>query len=196
MKKILFILLLPALLLASCKDQNNTVEEYADWQNKNEIAFKAKYSSAIASTTDNIDTIRCYSLENKKNPQPTDFVVVEKLTPESSIIKPDSKKGTPLFTDSISVSYRGRLLPSKSYSNGYVFDQSYTTEQYDSKIANPRKFVTKDLIPGFTSAIQKMHIGDHWIVYIPYQLAYGSTAQDNLPAYSMVTFDLVLEKYW
>ena len=43
-----------------------------------------------------------------------------------------------------------------------------------------------------------MHIGDHWLVYIPYQLAYGSTQSSSsvIPAYSMLRFEIVLDSYY
>ena len=37
-----------------------------------------------------------------------------------------------------------------------------------------------------------MHRGDHWLVYIPYALAYGSTKSETIPAYSTLIFNLTL----
>ena len=37
-----------------------------------------------------------------------------------------------------------------------------------------------------------MHRGDHWTVYIPYQLGYGASASGMVPAYSTLIFDLRL----
>lgn len=197
-KTLFFILLLPALLFVSCSEEDNSVEEFANWQSVNETAFKAKYSEAISSVTDDIDTIRCYSMTAKPSAatKPVDYIVVKKLSPVTDIIKEDSPKGEPLFTDSVSVSYRGRLLPSASYANGFVFDQSFTSADYNCLTAKPTKFTVSSLVPGFSTALQHMKIGDHWIVYIPYQLAYGTTDSNSIPAYSLLTFEIVLEKYW
>ena len=41
-----------------------------------------------------------------------------------------------------------------------------------------------------------MHIGDHWLVYIPYQLAYNTTPNGKIPAYSMLRFEIVLDSYY
>lgn len=196
MKKILFILLLPALLFASCKEETNEVEEYANWQSVNETAFKAKYASAVASLSDNIDTIRCYSLTAKPSAQTEDYIVVKKLDRVEELVKTDSPKGSPLFTDSVLVSYRGNLQPSYSYPGGLVFDQSFTSPQYNANIAKPVKLLTSTVVGGFSTALQNMTVGDYWIVYMPYQLGYGTTETSTIPAYSMLTFEIVLEKYW
>ena len=37
-----------------------------------------------------------------------------------------------------------------------------------------------------------MHRGDHWTVYIPHQLGYGTSASGTVPAYSTLIFDLRL----
>ena len=44
-----------------------------------------------------------------------------------------------------------------------------------------------------------MHIGDRWIVYVPYQLGYGTTDQSTnvvVPAYSMLIYDVRLVGYY
>lgn len=196
MKKIL-LFLLPSLLFISCKEEDTSVEEYANWQSVNETAFKAKYSQAIANNSDNLDTLRCYSLTKKPSPKPEDFIVVEKLGKIDDILKrTDVKPGIPVFTDSVAVSYRGRLQPSASFANGYVFDQSFTTDEYNPLMAKPTKFAVNTLTVGFSTALQNMEVGEHWRVYIPYQLGYGTQDQSPIPAYSMLTFDIILEKYW
>lgn len=197
MKKLILTLILPTLLLASCKEDDNSVEEYANWKEVNDAAFKAKYSSAIASTTDDIDTIRCFFFNAKPVGNTTDYIVVKKLAPVNELIKTDSKTGTPIYSDSVSISYRGRLQPSYSYKEGFVFDQSFTSPAYNPLTAKSYKGLTSSFVSGFCTALQHMHIGDHWLVYIPNELAYGSSTQSStIPAYSMLTFEIILEKYW
>ena len=48
------------------------------------------------------------------------------------------------------------------------------------------------LVDGFTTALMSMHRGDHWTVYIPHQLGYGTSASGTVPAYSTLIFDLRL----
>jgi FKBP-type peptidyl-prolyl cis-trans isomerase FklB len=52
------------------------------------------------------------------------------------------------------------------------------------------------VVTGFGTALMRMHRGDRWRVYIPYQLAYGSSARSSIPAYSTLIFDLQLEDFW
>ena len=43
------------------------------------------------------------------------------------------------------------------------------------------------------TAVQYMVKGDDWMVYIPEQLAYGSTASDAIPAYSTLLYRIRIE---
>lgn len=45
---------------------------------------------------------------------------------------------------------------------------------------------------GWKIALQRMPAGSFWTVYIPYQLGYGETASGNIPAYSVLIFDMHL----
>jgi FKBP-type peptidyl-prolyl cis-trans isomerase FklB len=55
--------------------------------------------------------------------------------------------------------------------------------------------VCQDFVPGFTTALMNMHIGDRWRVYIPYQLGYGSLAKPTC-SYSNLIFDVALVDFW
>lgn len=102
---------------------------------------------------------------------------------------------TPLFTDSVSVYYRGKLI------NGTVFDQNYTGE-LDEQIHVPSHFALQSsqtsggdgLIVGWITALQHMKEGQRVELYIPADLAYGSSDRSSIPANSMLIFDLKLEK--
>ena len=41
-------------------------------------------------------------------------------------------------------------------------------------------------------ALQKMHVGDKWIIYIPYTMGYGNKSVDSIPAYSTLVFEVEL----
>ncbi len=106
-----------------------------------------------------------------------------------------SKVGSPLYTDTVSVYYRGELI------NNDVFDQTYTSEEFDLDFATTRNFVAGGVIDGFGAALQRMEIGDHWVVYVPYELGYGVNGfTDNgvlvIPGYSVLIYNLVLDDFW
>ena len=101
----------------------------------------------------------------------------------------------PIFTDTCRVAYRGYLIPSKSYPNGYIFDQSYLGD-FKWTTAAPYTAVCSSFVVGFTTALMKMHVGERWRVYIPYQLAYGGNSSTSYPAYSNMIFDIALFEKW
>ena len=131
--------------------------------------------------------MRAYNIDEKVATHSYDHIVV-------NVLKAGNGSGCPIYTDSVKVHYSGRLLPSASYPNGKVFDQSWTGD-YDLTTMMPVKFAVKGVVTGFGTALQYMHIGDRWQVIIPQQLAYGSS---NTPgaAYSTLVFDVTLVAYY
>jgi len=68
---------------------------------------------------------------------------------------------TPTADDIVQVHYRGTLI------DGTEFDSSYERGE-------PAQFPVTGVIPGWTEALQLMHEGAKWELYIPADLAYGS----------------------
>ncbi len=50
----------------------------------------------------------------------------------------------------------------------------------------------RDLIEGWQIALQKMHVGDKWEVYMPAELGYGNILQPGIPAASALMFEIEL----
>lgn len=190
------VLWLFASALVSCSEADDTVEEYPDWQNKNTTYFSDLYASAkLSIAAGDSATWRVYKAWSMPKDTltfvsgPEDYIVVK-------VIESGKGSGCPLYTDIVKVHYQGRLLPSTSYASGYVFDQSYYGT-YNDKTAVPTELSVDDVVDGFSTALQHMHIGDHWQVYMPYQLGYGSsgTNSSSIPAYSVLIFDIRLVSY-
>lgn len=92
------------------------------------------------------------------------------------------KGKVPSATDKVTVHYTGKLI------DGTVFDSS--VERND-----PITFELNGVIPGWTEALQLMHEGDKWMLYIPYELAYGERgAGEQIPPYSTLIFEVELIK--
>lgn len=53
-------------------------------------------------------------------------------------------------------------------------------------------FRLRDLIPGWIIAMQQMHVGDKWEVYIPAEQAYGRMDQPGIPGGSTLIFEIEL----
>ena len=196
--KYLFLLMMSTFVLTSCSETDEeSNSEYADWQAKNETAFAEILAKAKQEgEANNWYIYRKWSMDNQAanknnndNPiTPTykeleDNIVVQVLGQgEGCAVKP-------LYTDSVMVSYKGMLM------NDYVFDSTFTGD-YDVQKAQTANFLTSGLVDGFTTALMKMrHIGDHWMVTMPYTLGYGSqqSSDSNIPAYSMLKFEIVLK---
>lgn len=176
-----------SLLLSSCSEENTEEGEYDNWQVKNEAMTDQWATQANNGTYSKILT---YSKDAAaQDLKSSDYIYVETLTTGSGA-------ESPIYTDTVRVAYRGRLLPSKTYSEGYVFDQTYLNE-FDWQTASVHDMVVSGLVDGFSTALMNMHKGDHWRVRIPYQLGYGTSGQGTtIPAYSNLVFDIVLQDFW
>ena len=183
-------MLLP--LVTSCSESDNEVEEYPQWKATNEAYWQQLYSETQQKINAGDNTwkiIPKYSVVADEDLARDEYIIVH-------VIEEGKGAGCPLYTDTVSVNYSGRLLPSTSYSGGYQFDASYTGA-YNPGTARPTSFAVSGVVDGFATALQKMHIGDRWEVYIPYSLGYGSSNESSsIPAYSTLIFDLALVSYW
>ena len=181
-----------ALLFCACTEDDNTVEEFPDWKNTNDAYWQNLYETTkqkIAAGDNTWKLIPKYSYVSTEGLKPTDYVIAHvKTTGEGTV--------SPIYTDTVRVHYRGHLLPSTSYSAGYQFDSSYSGGDLNLATAQPSKLPMDGVITGWTSALQKMHLGDRWELYVPYQLGYGATQNNAIPAYSVLTFDMMLVQFW
>ena len=58
--------------------------------------------------------------------------------------------------------------------------------------ALPKGIYYKVLIEGWIIAIQQMHIGDKWELYIPAEMGYGKFSQPGIPGGSTLIFEIEL----
>ena len=66
-------------------------------------------------------------------------------------------------------------------------------KQFDSSRGDvPLACRLRGLIEGWIIAMQQMHIGDRWEVYIPAELGYGKFSQPSIPGGSTLIFDIEL----
>jgi len=73
----------------------------------------------------------------------------------------------PKASDTVTTHYKGTLI------DGREFDSSYKRNQ-------PASFPVKGVIKGWTEALQLMHVGDKWQLFIPSELAYGASKRSEL----------------
>lgn len=194
----LLVALLAAFALSSCSETDDSVEEYPDWKKKNEAYFASKYATvkqAIARGDDSWKIFKSYARSTSIEGDATDYILVK-------VLREGTGSGSPLFTDTVRVHYRGQLLASATHVDssdselGYVFDTSWSSDTFDESIFVPSKFSVSGLVEGFSTALQHMHIGDRWRVYIPYELGYGSQSSGEVQPYSTLVFDIALAAYY
>lgn len=195
-------------LFTSCTENDDTVEEYANWQSKNETYWDNLYTTTqqkIKGGDTSWKIILNYTFQNQK--QTTGFALTYRS--ENYIIAHVEQAGTgttsPLYSDSVSMHYMGRLIPSTTYTAGLIFDKSWSSNTFNAATSRPNhsyiglsydsKGKPISLVDGFTTALMSMHRGDHWTVYIPYQLGYGEKSSGVVPAYSTLIFDLRLNDF-
>lgn len=201
-------MMLSAGLFTSCTENDDTVEEYANWQSKNKTYWDNLYTTTqqkIKGGDTSWKIILNYTFQNQK--QTTGSALTYR--PENYIIAHVEQAGTgttsPLYSDSVSMHYMGRLIPSTTYTTGLIFDKSWSSNTFNAATSRPNhsyiglsydsKGKPISLVDGFTTALMSMHRGDHWTVYIPYQLGYGEKSSGVVPAYSTLIFDLRLNDF-
>ena len=193
LKHYLFVCL-SLLGFASCSEADDTVEEYANWQSKNETYFEQQYQQHLAASSTTSFVLKSYAkADSLKVDQVahTDCILVDVLPSDFPVV--GDKTESPLFTDDVEIYYRGCLLPSLSYPSGYQFDISYS-DIFASNIvgAEPVMLSVSGVVTGFAIALQHMHRGDYWRVTIPHQLGYGASSSGSIPAYSTLIFEIRL----
>ena len=87
---------------------------------------------------------------------------------------------SPKAADTVRVHYEGTLL------DGKVFDSSLRSGQ-------PATFPVNGVIPGWTEALQLMHVGEKWRIFVPSNLAYGAKGAGNaIGPHAVLIFDVEL----
>lgn len=169
--------------IVSCSETDEVEDPYANWADRNQLYIDSIAKVARAnegSQPGQWKIIRSWKLPSlglDQTPEVNDYVYAK-------IIK-NGDGATPLFTDTVGVNYRGKLI------DGTVFDQSYLGE-LDNNTAFPVNFDLNNstLRVGFATALMAMQVGDRWEVYMPYGLAYGAAGYNSIPGYSTLLFDI------
>ena len=163
-----------------------------DAYNENELAlsdedrlqaktsFQAEMLEQLAkkqadSASSNLATGKAFLEENAKKPGV--------ITTDSGLqykVLVSGEGPQPKDTDTVTTHYKGTLI------DGREFDSSYKRDK-------PASFPVKGVIKGWTEALQLMHVGDKWKLFIPSELAYGATKRSELiAANSTLIFEIEL----
>lgn len=123
-----------------------------------------------------------YALANKKwlseKSQENGVYTLDKGILYKPLNKSDSAAPVPHRNSVVVCHYTGRTI------NGKKFDSS--------RGGAPLVIRLRELIPGWIIALQQMHVGDKWEVYIPAEMGYGRSSQPGIPAGSTLIFEIEL----
>ncbi|MCQ2068967.1 MAG: FKBP-type peptidyl-prolyl cis-trans isomerase [Bacteroidaceae bacterium] len=184
---VLMALVMPTLY--SCKETKE-FDDHANWKSRNQD-YISKMASGFSSTVPQNPAkgdkfkVLSYRLDPDKQWGSPYYVYCEVL---------ESGTGTesPQFTDSVRFNYRVRLIPTDYYPEGQVVDQSFKTPTLDPSVNIPTSFSVSGVIEGVTTALMHMHCGDYWKLYIPQNMAYGTSGRGSIPGYSTLIFEINL----
>ncbi len=180
-KFFLALMFVATLLMCSCSESSE-VSKYDNWQTRNEAYIDSLYDVYTThADRGGLDTIHLLTA-------PSEYLFIKKLSPvtdlEGYVYDPTQ---IPLDqSTSVDVYYRGTNILGE-YFDGYtgseptVFDAPSTfTVTYGS------------VITGWWEVLQRMGVGERWEVYIPWDLAYGSSGSSSILGYSTLIFDMQL----
>ena len=172
----------------SCSEEEAEVSEFENWAARN-AAFFATLDDSLSNRDYQWQRFLNYSL-NPANVYDADkYIYVKKITEGDG-------GDSPCFTDSVRVIYQGRLIPTATYPEGKVFDGT-VYGKFDIATGYTVKQLVSSTVDGYATALQHMHRGDQWRVFIPSELAYGpndnvSNGVITMYGGSVLIFDLIL----
>ena len=185
--RIFLSLMLSALFGLTACDESNEVGEFDNWQQRNTQFIDSIAAVARANAYDDWKVFLAQGLDTAK-------VWGNEYYVYCRVLEEGSGTAHPLYTDNVVINYSGRLMPSATYKDGYIFDSSYSGE-LDPAFNVPVTLPLSGTVEGFCTAVQQMTDGDIWEVYIPYQLGYGAKGSSGVPAYSTLIFDINLVSF-
>jgi len=186
--KTIALALLPLLgagVEVSCSEDSGVEDEYANWTSRNDVYF-ASLADSLSQNPTQWRKIKSVYLSSVSEGSATDYIYVKVLDSGTETV-------SPVYTDSVRISYQGRIIPTTSYPQGYPFDGTvYGT--YNTATNSTAKFRVSSLVDGMSTALQYMHRGDHWRVYIPSTLGYleQDKTSTGIPPHSVLIFEMTL----
>lgn len=201
-------LLLWAGMLASC-DEVEEASIYDNWEARNQAFVDSIHALAadrlvpqgsdittgqvkVADIADNV----MFALETTASTsEAKQYVYCKKVK------RADVELGKrPLLSESVSVFYYGTNILGERFDGNFTGFSATDKGMLDAAqkaptaFDSPAVFSVNALVAGFTTALQYMHEGERWMLYIPYQSGYGTSDNGSILGYSALTFDVQLEQ--
>lgn len=197
-KTICFVLPLAALLFASCEEVQEA-SKYDNWQARNEAyidSIAGETGKVFVATLEDADRMEPGSLFAIATTSGTtageQYVYCKKIT-----ANPEGRR--PLYTETVSAYYYGTLITGDKFDGNFTGYSAVDRQELNAEDKKPTEFdapaefAVSGMITGWTAALQLMRTGERWMLYIPYQSAYGTSGSKSIPGYSALAFDLILD---
>ena len=172
--------------LASCNKETVEADPYDRWAERNEA-----YLDSIIQIASNPPAGETW--EKHLNYKIKSELANEILTKNDYVYMKILQEGradgiAPYSTDTVYTAYKGYLM------NGTLFDSSYSGD-FDP-LFTEATFSTQAsaVVTGWTTALIHMKEGERVELFIPHTLGYGTYGQSSIPGYSVMKFDLYLDK--
>lgn len=199
-------------LLTACNDDDSVdYTEYYGWRDQNNALADAFLSDFRTQGSDAYFTDTIRSNNEPWALRSTMYRVIRTANEDS--LRRINRWITPLYTSTLKVHYT--LYDTKSVMeyfednniltdrqnrtnaalmNKVFFDPSCKADTLESKqVEFFDNFTAGSVITGWGDALQTMHIGDSWLLFIPWYLAYGQTGSGkNIDPYTNLFFRLEL----
>lgn len=175
--------------------------EYDNWEECNQ-AFVDSISDlsagrvvASAADADAMQVGTYYAIETSASTNyKLQYIYVKKLLANSDGLRS-------YYTDAAFVYYYGTNILGERFDGnftGFTAIDKRTLDGHENlptQFNTPSKFnVDSSIIAGWKTALQYMREGERWIVFIPYQSAYGKNGSGNILGYSMLCFDMIVDQ--
>ncbi|MBE6288301.1 MAG: peptidylprolyl isomerase [Mediterranea massiliensis] len=193
---LLFALLMG--IFTACEEVEE-VSEYDNWQERNEAFIDSLEIAAAGSLVATVEQAKQVPVGKlfaiKVSSVSTDinsyYIYCKKLTANPEGVRP-------YYTSSVTTYYYGTDILGKRFDGNFTGYSAIEQGNLDGSqrmptpFDSPTTFPVNGLIAGWTTALQYMHSGERWMMYIPWQCAYGSEDSGTILAYSALTFDVIL----
>ena len=142
-------MLFSAGIFASCTENKDEVEEFANWKSTNDTYWQKLYTATeqkIKAGDTSWKLILNYTLQG----QQANSGATLSYRPEDYIIVHVEETGTgtvnPIYSDSVAVHYKGQLIPSTTYTAGLIFDKSWSRDVFDASTSRPHIYMSGVLL--------------------------------------------------
>lgn len=204
LKNIIFVMAMGLGFIACNEDDKIDYSDYYDWRDENNmLTYRlSEYHRTMGGSAYFTDTIGSLS----EPLAPKCFYRVIASANEDSL-RSINKWYSPYYTSKLKMHYTlydthsvMKKIPADdaSFNNVAIMDKIFfdSENKADTLESNQvtffENFTAATVIVGWGDIIQKMHIGDNWLVCIPWFLGYGQSGNSSIDPYTNLFFRMEL----